>query len=72
MRRTCRDTFFELFKKGAGMEIGEVLGERYRIIRRIGSGGEGSVYLALHIKTEQFGAVKEIRGDYPEHCHELR
>jgi len=40
-------------------------------LSRIGSGGEGSVYLALHIKTEQFWAVKEIRGDYPEHCHEL-
>ena len=44
------------------LQEGDILQGKYRILRKLGQGGEGSVHLALHIQTEQFWAVKEIRG----------
>ena len=45
---------------------------KYRIVRRLGRGGEGSVYLALHCQTQQLWAIKEF-ADCDEHSvHELR
>ena len=55
------------------MEEGSILAGKYRIIRKLGSGAEGSVYLALHIHTGLFWAVKVIRTDEEngKACHEL-
>ncbi len=45
---------------------------RYRIIEKIGDGSEGSVYLALYLPTEEFRAVKKLKGGgSAERCHEL-
>jgi serine/threonine protein kinase len=38
---------------------------KYRIERRLGSGGMGSVYLALHVSLEKYFAVKLINIDGP-------
>lgn len=45
---------------------------KYRILQTLGKGGEGSVWLAIHVQTEQFWAVKEIarKGDGRE-FHEI-
>jgi eukaryotic-like serine/threonine-protein kinase len=40
--------------------IGTILGEKYRIARRIGSGGMGIVYEAEQVDTGQLVAVKVI------------
>lgn len=39
---------------------GDLAGGRYRIAEPLGSGGEGSVFLALDIRTEQFWALKVL------------
>ena len=40
--------------------IGQVLDEKYRIEKQLGSGGMGAVYLATHIGTERPVALKVI------------
>jgi eukaryotic-like serine/threonine-protein kinase len=45
-----------------GEPIGSVLGGKYRIIRRIGSGGIGAVYAAEHIGLGHRVAIKLLRG----------
>lgn len=37
-----------------------VLEGKYRILKALGKGAEGSVWLAVHVQTEQLWAVKEI------------
>lgn len=39
---------------------GDVVAGKYRLLKPLGKGGEGSVWLAVHLQTEQFWAVKEI------------
>src|SRR5262249_33881122 len=41
--------------------IGQLIGERYRIIRKIGEGGMGEVYVAEHIHIEKKVALKLLR-----------
>lgn len=45
-----------------GELIGTILGGKYRILRRIGSGGIGAVYAAEHIALGNRVAVKLLRG----------
>lgn len=42
-------------------DVMQVIEEKYRIVRELGSGGEGKVYLVQHRLTEQFRAAKVIR-----------
>ncbi len=39
--------------------------DKYRIIRHLGDGGSGTVYLAEHIKLKAYRAIKCIRKDNP-------
>jgi serine/threonine-protein kinase len=45
-------------------EVGQVLAGKYEIVRRIGHGGMGVVYEALHVRLRQRVALKFLR---PEH-----
>src|SRR3954470_438419 len=40
--------------------VGQVLDEKYRLERLLGQGGMGAVYLATHLGTERFVALKLI------------
>lgn len=44
--------------------IGQVLGDRYKVIRRIGEGGMGMVYETEHVIIEKRFALKVLRDDF--------
>ena len=48
------------------MQENEMIGGKYRIIRKIGSGGTGNVYLAEDINVGRKAAIKEITICDPE------
>jgi serine/threonine-protein kinase len=50
------------FREAAGDMIDSVLGGKYRILRKIGSGGIGVVYAAEHVALGTEVAVKVLRG----------
>ena len=59
-------------KGGDKLKAGEVLAGKYRILQALGKGGEGSVWLAVHLQTEQLWAVKEIaRKEDGREFHEI-
>lgn len=43
------------------LEVGTVLNGRYRILRIIGKGGMGTVYMAEHMHLDSTVAIKEVR-----------
>jgi eukaryotic-like serine/threonine-protein kinase len=49
-------------ESAAGDMVGSVLGGKYRILRKIGSGGIGVVYAAEHVALGTEVAVKVLRG----------
>ncbi len=49
-------------KEGGGGLTGQVLGERYRIDRKLGEGGMSEVYLAHHVLMGRPSAVKILGG----------
>lgn len=58
---------------GEGLqEAGRRIGRNYRIIKKLGHGGDGTIYLAQHCPTEQFRAAKLLKADAPgRRRHEL-
>jgi serine/threonine-protein kinase len=50
------------FRDAAGELAGVTLGGKYRILRKIGSGGIGAVYAAEHVALGSHVAVKVLRG----------
>jgi serine/threonine protein kinase len=43
--------------------VGRTLAARYRLVKRIGTGGMGVVYLARHVMIERLSAIKILRQD---------
>lgn len=46
--------------QGPEQYLGEILDDKYRLERLLGSGGMGAVYLATHLGTERYVALKLI------------
>ena len=45
------------------MEAGAVIGQKYRLLRRVGKGAMGSVWAATHLRTGGTVAIKLLSGD---------
>lgn len=64
--------FFCFLRKVIGMsETGIIIGERYRVLKKLGEGGRGSVYLVMNLRTERFWAGKRIASSLSDRPHEL-
>ncbi|HRI71648.1 MAG TPA: serine/threonine protein kinase, partial [Polyangium sp.] len=46
------------------LSIGAVFAERYRIERRLASGGMGAVYEVVHIETNRHRALKVLHSKF--------
>ena len=53
-------------------EIGQVLGDTYRLVRLLGQGGWGAVYEAEHLEIGKRAAVKVLRSDLAQDSHALQ
>jgi eukaryotic-like serine/threonine-protein kinase len=51
----------EELKKSTDPYLGRTIAARYRLIKRLGSGGMSSVYLARHVIIERLSAIKILR-----------
>jgi serine/threonine-protein kinase len=56
--RFCPSDGTALRPKGSDSLVGRVLAERYHILKRIGEGGMGRVYLGEHVKMNRQCAIK--------------
>ncbi|MEO7455544.1 MAG: serine/threonine-protein kinase [Gemmatimonadaceae bacterium] len=54
----CPNDGTSLRPKGSDSLIGRVLADRYHILKRIGEGGMGRVYLGEHVKMNRLCAIK--------------
>lgn len=55
-------------KEGGGLKKGDIIGEKYQLLRALGRGGEGSVYLARHLATGVLWAVKAVPESQRAQC----
>jgi tRNA A-37 threonylcarbamoyl transferase component Bud32 len=53
----------DLLKKSSDPFVGRTIAGRYRLIKRLGSGGMSLVYLARHVVIERKNAIKILRHD---------
>ena len=42
----------------------DVINERYQVIREIGTGGIGVIYLAYHLNLQKYVVIKKIKDDF--------
>jgi serine/threonine-protein kinase len=49
--------------RNADPYVGRTLAARYRLVKRIGTGGMGVVYLARHVMIDRLSAIKILRQD---------
>ena len=59
-------------KASAGLRVGDVVAERYQILKRLGEGGMGTVYQALDRELDRIIALKIIRPDLAADANILR
>ena len=51
------------------IKIGMMIGERYEILERIGTGGMSDVYKAKDYKLNRFVAVKVLKQEFSENAN---
>lgn len=56
----------------AGLRIGDVIADRYEILKQLGEGGMGTVYQALDRELDRIIALKIIRADLAANASTLR
>ncbi|MDQ2667920.1 MAG: protein kinase [Gemmatimonadota bacterium] len=57
--RFCHRDGTALRSQGGGTDlVGSIIGERYHVLKKLGEGGMGQVYLAEHVKMGRKSAVK--------------
>lgn len=59
-------------RRGNVLEIGKKIGERYKVIRLIGTGGMANVYLGHDLILDRDVAVKVLRFDFQNNTDALR
>ena len=57
----------QMYQKPAGLQPGDVLGERFEILSILGEGGMGTVYKAIDREVDQVIALKLIRPQMADH-----
>ncbi len=60
----ARDVRLANIKEAPDPYIGTILGERYKVLSKLGSGGMGAVYLAEHVVIERKVAIKILSQDF--------
>ena len=62
------ETLTVLLKKlaaGADVRPGDIVGDRYKVIKPLGEGGYSSVFAAQHVVTAQETAIKVLKASWP-------
>ncbi len=60
----ARDARLANLKEAPDPYIGTILGERYKVLSKLGAGGMGAVYLAEHVVIERKVAIKILSQDF--------